>query len=91
MQWIMNAEHAGITGQGRQMSEGYSIEIGGEIVGIIVRNEGEREFRFHSAVEGFEALNGRTFRNPAAAERAARELAATRTSRARPFRIRTAA
>ena len=73
------------------MSEGYSIEIGGEIVGIIVRNEGERDFRFHSAVEGFEALNGRMFQTASAAERAAREHAEKGSSRARPFKIRTAA
>jgi hypothetical protein len=73
------------------MSEGYSIEIGGDIVGIIVRNEGEREFRFHSAVEGFEALNGRMFRKASDAERAVREHAAKGPARSRPFRVRTAA
>lgn len=73
------------------MSEGYSIEIGGEIVGIIVRNEGERDFRFHSAVEGVEVLNGLTFRKPADAERAVREHVVKRPSRSRPFLIRTAA
>ncbi len=73
------------------MSEGYSIEIGGEIVGIIVRNEGEREFCFHSAVEGFESLDGRRFRSASAAERAARRHRTKGMPRARPFRIRTAA
>lgn len=73
------------------MSEGYSIEIGGEIVGIIVRNEGEREFCFHSAVEGFEALNGQQFPSASAAERAARQLMGKGAPRARPFRINTAA
>jgi hypothetical protein len=62
------------------MSEGYSIEIAGEIVGIIVRNKGERDFRFHSAVRAFDALDGRVFRQPAAAERAAREHAAQSAS-----------
>lgn len=58
------------------MSEGYSIEVGDEIVGIIVRNDGERDFRFHSAVKGFKALDGQMFNKPAAAERAARAYAA---------------
>lgn len=58
------------------MSEGYSIEVGDEIVGIVVRNDGERDFRFHSAVKGFNALDGRVFHKPAAAERAARAHAA---------------
>jgi len=58
------------------MSEGYSIEFGDEIVGIIVRNDGERCFRFHSAVKDFKALDGLVFLKPHAAERAVRAFAA---------------
>jgi hypothetical protein len=71
-------------------SEGYCIEIGDEIVGIIVRNEGERDFRFHSAVKGFRILDGQVFRKPEAAERAAREHATQDSSRARPFKVKAA-
>ena len=66
------------------MSEGYSIEIAGEIIGIIVRNKDERVFRFHSAVRAFNALDGRVFRRPAAAERAAREHAMRSASASEP-------
>lgn len=72
------------------MSEGYSIEVADEIVGIIVRNEGEHGFRFHSAVKDFRALDGAIFFKPAAAERAAREYAAARKSGRRPFVIKAA-
>ncbi|MEJ2116898.1 MAG: hypothetical protein P8Y67_02520 [Alphaproteobacteria bacterium] len=57
------------------MSEGYSIEFGDEIVGIIVRNDGERYFRFHSAVKDFKALDGLVFQKPRAAELAVRAYA----------------
>jgi hypothetical protein len=69
------------------MSEGYSIEVADEIVGIIVRNEGERGFRFHSAIKPFNALDGRIFHQPAAAERAAREHIAALRSKRRGFII----
>ena len=57
------------------MSEGYSIEVAGELVGIVVRGADERVFRFHSAVRGYKALDGHRFARPEAAERAAREHA----------------
>ncbi|WP_088348389.1 hypothetical protein [Rhodomicrobium sp. R_RK_3] len=60
------------------MSEGYSIEIADELVGIIVRGDDERVFRFHSAVKAFKALDGHRFAKPEAAERAVREHAALR-------------
>ena len=66
------------------MSEGYTIETGGEIAGIIVRDEGEHEFRFHTAVKEFKALDGQVFRNPAAAERGARAHAAQNSSHGKP-------
>jgi len=54
------------------MSEGYSIEVGDEIVGMIVRYEGENGFKFHAAVKAVDALDGHVFCKPSAAERAAR-------------------
>jgi hypothetical protein len=63
------------------MSEGYTIDGNGdEVAGIVVRYEGERGFRFHSATKGFDALDGHVFVTPAAAQRAAHEFARTRPS-----------
>jgi hypothetical protein len=62
----------------QRMSEGYSIEIADELVGIVVRGEGERAFRFHSAVKEYQALDGHRFAKPEAAMRAAREHSASR-------------
>ena len=57
------------------MSEAYTIDgADDEIAGIVVRYEGERGFRFHSARKAFDALDGHVFVNPAAAQRAAREF-----------------
>src|SRR5512145_3019384 len=56
------------------MSEGYTVEVADEIVGIIVRQDGERGYRFHSAKKEFDALDGMIFVKPAAAERAAAEF-----------------
>jgi hypothetical protein len=64
------------------MSEGYSIEIADELVGIVVRGKDERVFRFHSAVKEYKALDGHRFAKPEAAERAAREHAARRRLKA---------
>jgi hypothetical protein len=64
------------------MSEAYAIDgLGDEIAGIVVRYEGERGFRFHSALEAFDALDGHVFATPAAAQRAAREFAQKRPPR----------
>ena len=63
------------------MSEGYTIDADNETVGIVVRYEGERGFRFHSASKTFDAIDGQVFVNPAAAQRAAREFARARTAR----------
>jgi hypothetical protein len=54
------------------MSEGYSIEVAEELVGVVVREQGERYFTFLTAVKAFNALDGRTYRNALDAERAAR-------------------
>jgi hypothetical protein len=59
------------------MSEGFTIDgVGDEVAGIVVRQPGERGFRFHSATKGFDALNGHVFVSPQAAQRVAREFAA---------------
>jgi hypothetical protein len=64
------------------MSEGYTIDGNGdEVAGIVVRQDGERGFRFHSATKGFDALDGHVFVTPAAAQRAALEFACARRSR----------
>jgi hypothetical protein len=61
--------------EGFFMSEGYSIEIAEELVGIIVRATDERVFRFHSAVKEYRALDGHSFARPEIAERALRDYA----------------
>ena len=67
---------------GRTMSEGYTIDgANDEVAGIVVRHEGERGFRFHSAAKSYDALDGHVFVTPAAAQRAAREFARTRARR----------
>jgi hypothetical protein len=64
------------------MSEGYMIDgPDNEVAGIVVRYEGERGFRFHSAAKTFDPLDGHVFVTPAAAQRAAREFAHARSSR----------
>jgi hypothetical protein len=64
------------------MSEGYTIDgLGDEAAGLVVRYEGERGFRFHSASKAYHALDGHVFATPAAAQRAAHELARERLAR----------
>lgn len=64
------------------MSEGYTIDgLDDEVAGIVVRYEGERGFRFHSAGKAFDALDGHVFVTPTAAQRAAREFARGRLLR----------
>ncbi len=52
-----------------------------ETAGIVVRYEGERGFRFHSASRAFDAIDGHVFVTPAAAQRAARDFARARPPR----------
>jgi len=66
------------------MSEGYTIDADDETAGIVVRYEGERGFRFHSASRAFDALDGHMFVTPAAAQRAARQFIRARASRTGP-------
>jgi hypothetical protein len=64
------------------MSEGYTIDgSAGEAAGIVVRYDGERGFRFHSADKAYHALDGQVFATPAAAQRAARDMARERSRR----------
>ena len=64
------------------MSEGYTIDgLDDEVAGIVVRYQGERGYRFHPASKTYQALDGHVFVTPAAAQRAARELARTRAAR----------
>jgi hypothetical protein len=69
------------------MSEGYTVEVADEIVGIVVRQEGERGFRFHSATKEFDALDGLVFVKPAAAQRAAAEFVRLRGQRRAQNRV----
>ncbi len=58
-------------GDGCPMSEGYMIDHHEEgTAGIVVRQKGERGFRFHSSSRAFHALDGHVFATPAAAQRA---------------------
>jgi len=52
-------------------SQAYIIEIGSDAVGIVVRQEGEASFQFHSAMSAFRALDGKKFATAQAAHRAA--------------------
>lgn len=57
------------------MSEGFTVETrSGGIAGIVVRQKGERGFRFHASLRRFEALDGHVFVSPAAAQKAASEF-----------------
>lgn len=62
--------------QGFSMSEGYTIDgADDEVAGIVVRYQGERGFRFHASAKRYDALDGHVFVTPAAAQRAARDVA----------------
>jgi hypothetical protein len=62
----------------------YVVEVDGQTVGIVARDEGG-SYRFHASVNRFNTLEGRTFKSPREAERAAHQLARTRFKKARPF------
>ena len=53
------------------MSKSFVIEVGDDQAGVIIRDEGERDYRFHSALDRYDALEGRRFANAFLAERAA--------------------
>jgi hypothetical protein len=57
------------------MSEGYTVEdTQGETIGIVVRKESGRGFRFFSSARAFDALDGHIFASAEAAQRAARDI-----------------
>lgn len=61
------------------MSEGYTVDSPQhEIAGIVVRQSGERGFRFHSSSKIFDPLDGQVFVTPAAAQRAVALFSNTR-------------
>ena len=53
------------------MSSSFIIEVGDDQVGLVLREDGESEFRFHAASSAYQALEGRRFATPALAEKAA--------------------
>ena len=57
------------------MSDAYVIELQGQAVGIIVRKHcNAPAYRFLSALQGFNSLEGMEFAGPLQAESAARKL-----------------
>ena len=60
-------------GQGDAMFNAFVIEVADQAAGIVTRDG--RVFRFHSATQKFNSLNGRVFRTPDEATPAARALA----------------
>jgi len=63
------------------MSTSYVIEVGDDQAGLVVREDGEREFRFHAALDLYNDLEGRLFANALQAERAAIAHAKSRRQR----------
>jgi hypothetical protein len=63
------------------MSKSYVIEVGDDQVGVIIREDGEREYQFHAALDRYNALEGRRFANALLAERAAVAHAVSRRQR----------
>jgi hypothetical protein len=58
------------------MSDVYLIEVGGQAVGIVARDEDGKSYRFHAAVPRAYGLDGRVFRTPDDAQQAARKALA---------------
>jgi hypothetical protein len=54
--------------------DSYVIEVSGRIAGIVARDSQNNSFNFYSAVPRFNAIEGRRFSEPLAAERAVRML-----------------
>ena len=67
------------------MSQSYIIEVGDDQIGLVLRDIGESEFRFHAASPAYQPLDGRRFASAALAEKAARAHRAQALSR-RPAR-----
>jgi hypothetical protein len=69
------------TGEKENMSKSYVIEVGDDQAGLVIREDGEREYLFHAALDAYSALDGRRFANAFLAERAAIAHAASRRRR----------
>lgn len=63
------------------MTKSYVIEVGDDQAGVIIREDGESEYRFHAALRRYQALEGRRFANALLAERAAVAHAVSRRQR----------
>jgi hypothetical protein len=68
-------------GEKEDMSKSYVIEVGDDQAGLVIREDGEREYLFHAALDAYSALDGRRFANAFLAERAAIAHAASRRRR----------
>jgi hypothetical protein len=53
------------------MSDAFIIEVADETAGIVVRQGGERSYRFHASLPRYYPLDGKLFAAPRDAERAA--------------------
>jgi len=62
----------------------YVVEVDGQTVGIVARDE-SGSYRFHASINRFNALEGRSFKSPREAERAAHQLTRSRFKKPRPF------
>ncbi len=67
--------------QREDMSKSYVIEVGDDQAGLIIREDGERDYLFHAALGEYSALEGRRFANAFLAERAAIAHASSRRRR----------
>jgi hypothetical protein len=54
------------------MSHSYIIEVGDDQVGLVLRDAGDSDFRFHAAHSAYQTLDGQHFASAALAEKAAR-------------------
>jgi hypothetical protein len=70
------------------MPDAYVIEVKSAAAGLVVRAHDRHGFRFFAAVPEFSGLEGRCFRNPQDAERAAERHAHNRSERNRPHQRR---
>lgn len=57
------------------MPDAYVIQVSGRTAGIVTRDSRDHSFNFFAAAQPFNAMEGRRFADPLAAERAARHLA----------------
>lgn len=53
------------------MSDAFIIEVADEAAGIVVRQGGEKGYRFHASLPRYFSLDGKVFSAPRDAERAA--------------------